>query len=89
MMSCNLAIAISLISIACIFPAEGYIVDSVSGNDNNDGETIDSPFKTISRCAEALKNPGDECQIRDGYYHEVVSVNGLKGRLEQSFKMDG
>ena len=87
-MSCNLAIALCLISFACIFPAEGYIVDGVGGNDNNDGETIDSPFKTISRCVEALKNPGDECQIRDGFYHEVVSVKGLKGRLEQSFKMD-
>ena len=58
-MSGNISIVLSLISFACLFPAEGYIVDSINGNDNNDGETIDSPFKTISRCAEALMNPGD------------------------------
>ena len=81
-MSRNFAIVLSLISIAAhlFSAAEGYIVDSVNGNDNNDGETIDSPFKTISRCAEALVNPGDECQVRAGYYHEVVTVTGLKGR---------
>ena len=76
-MKCDIAIAIFF---ACFLPAsKGYIVDSVYGNDNNDGETIDSPFQTISRCAEALANPGDECQIRDGHYHEVVAVSGLRG----------
>ena len=77
-MKCSIAIAIF---IACSFPATttGYIVDSVNGNDDNDGETVDSPFQTISRCAEALANPGDECQIRDGHYHEVVTVTGLQG----------
>ena len=78
--SIAIAIVPYLILIACVFPAtRGYIVDSVNGNDNNDGETIDSPFQTISRCAEALANPGDECQIRDGYYHEVVTVSRLQG----------
>lgn len=78
-MKCDIAIAIF---IACFLPATtGYIVDSVNGNDNNDGETIDSPFQTISRCAKALANPGDACQIRDGYYHEVVTVTGLQGRV--------
>ena len=81
-MKCSIAIAIF---IACVFPATtGYIVDSVNGNDNNDGETIDSPFQTISRCAEALANPGDECQIRDGHYHEVVTVTGLQGRVARN-----
>ena len=75
------SIAIAIL-IACLFTATtGYIVDSVNGNDNNDGETTDSPFKTISRCAEALANPGEECQIRDGHYHEVVAVSGLQGRV--------
>ena len=80
-MKLNVVALVFLIFITSHYPAaEGYIVDSVNGNDNNDGETIDSPFKTISRCAEALVNPGDECQVRAGYYHEVVTVAGLKGR---------
>ena len=81
-MSGNISIVLSLISFACLFPAEGYIVDSINGNDNNDGETIDSPFKTISRCAEALMSPGDECQMRAGIYHEVVTLTGIKGMPE-------
>ena len=68
-----------IFSITCLHLAEGYIVDTVNGNDVNSGETINDPFKTIARCVTALANPGDECLIRAGYYHEVVTVNGLKG----------
>ena len=79
-MNINLAISLCLVSFLCLCPTEGYIVDSVNGNDNNDGETINDPFQTIGRCVEALKNPGDECLIRAGYYHEVVMASGLQGK---------
>ena len=75
----NLAIWLCLVSFIAWCPAEGYIVDSVNGNDANNGETINDPFQTIGRCVEALANPGDECLIRAGYYHEVVMVSGLRG----------
>ena len=78
-----------LISVASLYPARGYIVDSINGNDNNDGETINDPFKTITRCVEALKGPGDECQIRAGSYHEVVSVSGLRGSEDSPIKIVG
>ena len=68
-----------LLSLIYIYSANGYIVDSVNGNDSNDGETVTAPFKTIGRCVEALANPGDECLIRAGHYHEVVTVSGLQG----------
>ena len=38
-----------------------------------------APFKTASDCVHALQNPGDECQIRQGLYHEDITVTGLKG----------
>ena len=75
----KLAILLCLASLISLFPIEGYIVDNVNGNDSNDGETVTAPFKTIGRCVEALANPGDECLIRAGHYHEVVTVSGLHG----------
>ena len=66
--------------ILSLYTTSGYIVDTDNGNDNNNGETINDPFKTITRCVEALANPGDECLIRAGTYHEVVTVSGLQGK---------
>ena len=68
------------LTLTCLSATEGYIVDSVNGNDNNGGETVNDPFQTIGRCVEALVSPGDECLIRAGYYHEVVTISGLKGK---------
>ena len=68
------------LTLICLSATEGYIVDSVNGNDNNGGETVNDPFQTIGRCVEALVNPGDECLIRAGHYHEVVTISGLQGK---------
>ena len=46
--------------------AKIYIVDGKIGNDDNSGDDVDLPFKTIQHCVDVLKNPGDECQIRSG-----------------------
>ena len=46
--------------------AKIYIVDGNNGNDDNSGNDIDFPFKTIQHCVDSLTNPGDECQIRSG-----------------------
>ena len=75
----NAVVVFFLFFVSSLHHTEGYIVDAVNGNDNNSGETINDPFKTIAKCVNALANPGDECLIRAGYYHEVVTVNGLKG----------
>ena len=71
----------SIFSLTYLQLAEGYIVDTTNGNDNNSGETINDPFKTIARCVAALSNPGDECLIRAGYYHEFVNITDLQGEL--------
>ena len=79
-MNRTVVILLGLFSILSLYSAEGYIVDGDNGNDNNNGETINDPFKTITRCVESLVNPGDECLIRAGNYHEVVSLSGLQGK---------
>ena len=66
-----------------------YIVDGTNGDDNNSGKDVDNAFKTIGKCAQFLTNPGDECQIRAGYYHEVVTVNGLQGTADKPIKIVG
>ena len=80
-MKVKIALSLFLLSITFDFHAYGYIVDGVNGNDNNDGETINDPFKTINRCVAALANPGDECLIRAGNYHELVILSGLEGKI--------
>ena len=82
--SCLLFIAIA---IPC--QSQVYIVDGINGKDENTGQNIDEPFKSINRCVKELKNPGDECQIRTGYYHEVVTVTGLKGTKDNPIKIVG
>ena len=36
-----------------------------------------------------LRNPGDECRIREGYYHEAVTINGLKGTEDEPIIITG
>ena len=55
--------------------AKIYIVDGNNGNDDNPGDDIDFPFKTIQHCVDSLTNPGDECQIRSG---RLVCTMSLK-----------
>jgi len=69
-----------------------YIVDGIKGDDSNHGENPSHPFKTIQQCVDTLVqqgNPGDQCQIREGRYHEEVYVNGLKGTEDKQFVIKG
>ena len=47
-----------------------YYADAKNGDNSNDGDGISSAFATIKPCIEALRNPGDECHIRSGRYHQ-------------------
>jgi len=47
------------------------------------------PFKTIKDCIEVLENPGDECQIRAGSYHESINIEGLHGTPQQPIVIRG
>ncbi|CAL4179484.1 unnamed protein product [Meganyctiphanes norvegica] len=84
-------LGISLLLVISFTEATHYIVDGSKGDDNNHGENPSHPFKTIQRCVEALLqgNPGDQCQVRKGRYHEEVYVNGLKGTEKKQFVIKG
>ena len=64
-----------IIFISSISATDYYV--SNDGNDNNSG-TIDNPFLTIQKAADTM-SAGDICYIRQGNYHEVVSMNNNDG----------
>ena len=84
--------AIKILLVAVIVQctiAEVYIADiSATTTDSPDG-TLNNPFPSITLCVKALKNPGDECQIRKGRYREIVTVKGLRGTKEKPFVIRG
>ena len=57
---------------------EDYFVSKSYGNNNNDGKSISSPFKTIAKAASVM-SAGDVCYIREGTYHETITMNGKSG----------
>ena len=75
--------------IISVFKVRGFVVDGKNGNDLNSGENIHEAFATISRCVEELKYPGDECLIRAGNYHEIVTISHLMGTFENPIKIAG
>ena len=69
---CLLNIFISFLS------ATNYYVATSYGNDTNNGTSINTPFKTIAKAASVMSS-GDICYIRQGRYHETVTINNLDG----------
>jgi hypothetical protein len=62
----GISIFISITISAC---DRAYFV-APTGSDNNIG-TLDSPFKTVQKCANVVK-PGETCFLREGVYRETV-----------------
>ncbi|KAL9951207.1 hypothetical protein ACROYT_G043829 [Oculina patagonica] len=57
-----------------------YYVDGEKGDDSNDGQSVFTAFATITTCIDALTNPGDECHIRRGRYHQSeFQISGKRG----------
>ena len=57
---------------------ENYYVSKSYGNNNNDGKSVSSPFKTIAKAASVM-TAGDVCYIREGSYHETITINNKDG----------
>jgi hypothetical protein len=47
---------------------------SLTGDDSNPGTSPGQPFRHVQRGVDALKDPGDVLQIREGVYVESVVV---------------
>ena len=75
-------IAITAILIALPLYVSGtiYYADGAKGDDANDGESITTAFATIKTCIDSLTNPGDECHISKGRYHQLeFQISGKRG----------
>ena len=64
-----------LIAAGALYSAEYYVAQY--GEDYNPG-TFDSPFLTIQQAAETM-SAGDICYIRQGLYHETVTMDDHDG----------
>merc|ERR1719348_302416 len=60
-----------------------FIVDPGLGDDDNSGLFPEDAFRSIQRCVESLRLPGDSCNLRAGRYHEEVNVSGIRGTQEE------
>lgn len=75
---------IKLFAICCLFVVSISVGNAQNvhvathGNDTNDG-SLDRPFRTVARAIQAL-SPGDTCFLHAGDYHEVIRLNGLRGK---------
>ena len=58
--------------------ASNYYVAVSYGDDTNNGLSISTPFKTIGKAASIMSS-GDKCYIRQGRYHETISIDNLDG----------
>ena len=71
----------SLLALFAVSRATEYFV-SLDGSDANPGDSIDKPFRHVTKAVEFLK-PGDLCSIRGGIYDEYVPIVALEGTFEQ------
>ena len=55
-----------------------YYVAVSYGEDTNNGLSVSTPFKTIGKAA-SIMSAGDICYIRQGRYHETISIDNLDG----------
>ena len=83
MTNVRLAISISLtvfLAFLCISFLQGanYYVATSYGSDSNNGTSINTPFKTIGKAASIMSS-GDKCYIRQGRYHETITIDDLDG----------
>jgi hypothetical protein len=75
------AVLIALLLIILRVAAQtNYYVDATSGNDNNNGTSLGTAWKTIQKACNAAI-PNSIVQIKAGTYHEniVVNVSGTTG----------
>ena len=75
-------LCIFLLLIASAVQCVDYVVDGRSGSDDNSGLGENQAYRTIGRCVQELSDPGDQCLVRGGRYHEVVGIQGIRGTAE-------
>eukprot|EP00111_Clytia_hemisphaerica_P016485 TCONS_00048859-protein len=82
----RLLLLVAVVQLAC---ARVFIVDNKKKVAGLRHGSLTKPFETIEACIKKLKNPGDECQIREGRYHEEIKIENLKGTKEMPYVIRG
>ena len=72
-----LVLSLPLLSISFLQGTNYYVATSY-GSDSNNGASINTPFKTIGKAASVMSS-GDKCYIRQGRYHETITIDDLDG----------
>jgi hypothetical protein len=55
---------------------KNYYIDSIEGNDNFDGISAQSPWKTIAKIQSTKLNPGDSIKFKNGSaYNQILIIN--------------
>ena len=70
------------------FECRVFIVDGDNGDDNHDGD-LESPLQTIAECIRRLSTAGDECQIREGRYIDILKIDGIRGTEDEPVVIKG
>lgn len=85
-----IVLTVTLILLPLCVTGTIYYADGNNGDDLNDGEGISSAFASIKPCIDALTNPGDECHIRSGRYHQSeFQISGKHGSADQPMLIRG
>ena len=74
----NFSFLIILFILKASIYATNYFVAVSYGDDTNNGLSVNAPFKTIGKAASVMSS-GDICYIRQGRYHETISIDNLDG----------
>lgn len=61
-----------------LLSATNYYVATSYGNDSNNGTSLTTPYQTIAKAASVM-SAGDNCYIRQGRYHETITISNLDG----------
>eukprot|EP00794_Sanderia_malayensis_P003512 gene3512-4013_t len=83
-------LVVSFCILACLqaISAKTFYVDSKTTKTRQIG-TSRAPFSTIQDCVDAVKSPGDVCQIKAGRYHEDVVITGKHGTKNKPIIITG
>lgn len=74
--------------------AKFIVLVCLSSLDNVDGNSVNvqqrpPPFTSIQSCIDKLNDPGDECVIPGGRYHEHVTINNKHGTPDKPIIIRG
>ena len=88
MLNFKVSVFIILLSLPIMANAQSYYISSSEGNDDNDGLSIQSPFKSIDKLNSIVFTPGDSIFFKSGDYWEGMFWLKGSGLFSQPIVVD-